>query len=478
MPIPDVQTSISTATTAVASQHPTYPSAGNLHGFNMPNQLTFVKTDCDGVSVLSDESEGKLQEADNKHGDEAEGKHHLRPLTPSPPSPVSTESSDRKLSDDTTSTVHGESMMSPKPTLSSRADSTKTLGTPRWPFHDATPRPSVMASIARSLTDSSSRLNQSIASSPPGQVSVTDSLDEFQLNHPNARRLELHPLPFVYGDNTASVSSVPQLVPVITPLPQPLQALPAVHKSLTGRVFHSRRQSRRLPKLSLRQRHEKRASGVKPKVWWFESISTHKDMFYGSCVVAIFFIVDAFISVTAYITLTVNDIPIPSAVLVWVVVGITTCAFAASILYLMVRFRRDVAFDEESRGRSSQRKLCNETETSASYEMAMLRRMSAVHDGQSGRDIPTPDFIEMTSVGPVSHIDGAMSAHHNNSNAHLRDGAIARQDNSDQVDNYWTDVSLAPSSQDERGPSTAAANAASKPQAPVPTSNGNPTSSH
>lgn len=476
------QASFSTATTAVASNRLAYPSAEELASFKLP-----LKREDDDTKRNS-----MLDESGQEH------KPVARPTTPTPPSPVSTEPSDHQISDDTASTVHGKSMISPRNTLSEKKASANIPATPRWPFQDATPRGgSVMVPITRSLTDSSGRFNSG-RNSPPGEVSVSESLDEFQLRHPHARLLALHPPSLNNASSVQNLANLPELVEVPFRQAQSVRPVPMSHSDRLFNALHGRRLSRNLLRAGLR-RHQQRKSGVKPQTYWFERIGIHRDMFTGCIIVAAFLLVNMLISTSALITLGISGSNMPSPLIIWVVVSFSTSVFSSTILGLMTRFRRAVKLDEESRGRSKEPKFCWDSEKqlpASPHEVAHRRRLGAndeetqpeeqlvdvstvpemvqignsfqfeTHPQQSMGVITAPE-TEAGNEVPVGTALGDPTANGDLNNAGTQAFNIPRTETDEQIQSYWTDVSVVPSSKSDASSVTAVI--ASAPE--VPTTN-------
>ncbi|KAF6797510.1 hypothetical protein CSOJ01_12988 [Colletotrichum sojae] len=459
------QTSFSTATTAVASNRLAYPSAEELASFKLPHKHKADDTNSDS------------------HYDESGEEHKPveHPVTPTPPSPVSTESSDHQISDDTPSTVYGKSMISPRNTLSEKKASGNIPATPRWPFQDATPRGgTVMVPITRCLTDSSSNLNSG-RRSPPGEVSVSESLDEFQLRHPHARILALHPATPNYTSSVQNLANLPELVEVPFRQAESVKPIPMSSSERLLNILHNRRLSRNILRARFR-RHEQRKSGVKPATFWFQRISTQQDMFKGCQSVALFLAINMTMSTSILVTLGITGHAAPSALIVWTIVSGTTFLFSMTIVGLMVRFRHAVKMDEENRGRSKEPKMCWDSEkrlAASPHEVAHRCRLGAAYDEEAELESPSqrvvdvndaPEMVQIRnsyqfethpqqSMGvitapetehgneaPVGTALGDPTAARDPSSAAPQAANIPRTDTDEQIETYWTDVSVVPSS--------------------------------
>ncbi|KAF9873360.1 hypothetical protein CkaCkLH20_09173 [Colletotrichum karsti] len=430
-----LQASFSMATTAVASQGTAYPSVEEFKSFKLPPTPKTSEPMSDDISALSDEST-------QKH------KADARPATPTPPSPVSTESSDHEIADDTPTTIQGKSMIEPQRPLSVQRPSATVPATPRWPFQDATPRASVMAPITHSYTQSSLRGSRS---SPPGQVSISESLDEFQLNHPNARRLALHPAGLAYTNTTRNLANVPEFVDRPFRPAQPETTIPMVYKEKRSNFFHGRRWSGHLLKFNFHRRHEKRNSAVKPRTYWYQRIAIQRDLWILWCLVAVFCVINALISVSALVALKVAHIKAPSALIVWVIVSVCTSIYTCTLIFFMHRFRRAIARDEENRGRSTRTKICGQSEMrfpASPREVAHRRRLAAAARAQDQQT--AQQSVTMTSANQGPKLDAGdevdSTAHPDNFSATESNimATIPRQGSDEQIQNYWTDVSLVP----------------------------------
>lgn len=461
--------SFSSATTAVASRSTAYPSVEEFTSFSMPSTPKIVEPTQEDVPEIPDKY-NKARRLDP------------RPSTPIPPSPIPTEASDRDfIFDDTPSTVRGQSMLMPRHPLANRNPSGGIPVSPRWPFQNATPRVSVMAPITRSVTDSSSRFNKSARGSPPGQVSVSESLDEFQLNHPNAQLLALDPPPLSYRDATRMLVNVPELVEKPDREVQSTKGVPVSHKGGQSRLFHNRRWSHHFLNFHLHRRHKKRNSSALLTTFWYQRISTHRKTFQGSAAIAIFFVASSFVSVTALITLDIAGLSIPHGLIVWVIVSVITCTFTAAILLLMIRFRRAVAFDEENRGRSLHSKLYYENHpplAASSDEVAHRRQLGAATKQEqeamhghpfSERTIDVPDMAHVMQATPihqaVEHVHDTASVHPTANSASMP------QISNDPVEKYWAGASTVTASKSDASSITAVIATAPKAPANTPRSN-------
>ncbi|GKT49518.1 uncharacterized protein ColSpa_09699 [Colletotrichum spaethianum] len=452
MSIPQ-QASFSSATTAVASRRTAYPSVEELASFKLPLKPCINEPTCDDVSHSSNESV------------------HIRhltphPSTPTPASPITTETSDRDfIADDSPSTVHGESMFYPRHPLANRTPSTNIPVSPHWPFQDATPRLSVMVPITQGITESSRAFNLGTRSSRIGQVSVTESLDEFQVNHPNANLLSLHPRPLTYSLAPRSLAKVPELVEKPQRNVQSKQAIPTTQREKPLTFLHSRRQSRHLFKLHLRHRREKRNSSVKPKTFWYQRLSISTKIFRGSASITMFFLVNSFVSTSALITLATARLNVPHGVVVWVIVSLSTCVFTLIILYLMRKFRNAVLYDEEHRGRSSNPKNSFDTHMghmqlpASPSEIYHRRQLGAAVEQELGyaeqmnnEIVKSPRGLETNHVIPPSPFGQPFDS-------------LVPFSPRDAIDNYWISNSFISSAHSDASSMTAVIT--SSPKAPT-----------
>ncbi|OLN97848.1 hypothetical protein CCHL11_02577 [Colletotrichum chlorophyti] len=492
---PILQASLSSATTAVASRRTAYPSVEELAAFRMPSPPKTVEP----------EDAGYDKKPTLKHGK----KHKLKPppSTPIPPSPVTTEASDRDfVFEDTPSTVHGESMIQPRKPLGSRLFSTNHPLGPRWPFQDATPRPSVMVPIARSATDTPpDRLNRG---SKLGRVSMNESLDEFQLNHPNAKLLSLHPASLSQTDTSRSltmghVNRVPQLVERPEQRPQSRRSISANNRERPLqflRKFHNRRWSRHLLKLHLHSRQEKRNSSAQSKTFWYQRISTHKHIFRGSVAITIFFFINSLVSLTALCTLSIADLGASHGLIVWVITSFVTGLFAAVVLWSMMRYRRAVAVDEENHGRWAFPKTLGEAQMeipASPYEVAhrrhlgaaaetdhnigRVRRMSALIQMPGTRSVPDTNRVQAKPTGIVETSRASRKTPITNdfnplplfpardtNSFHLHPGASQRQqDTTGDIIGYWAGIPTGPSPNSKSETSSVTAVIVSVPKGPT-----------
>ncbi|KAL0933981.1 uncharacterized protein CTRU02_210780 [Colletotrichum truncatum] len=429
------QASFSTATTAVASQSTAYPSLEEFAMFkNPPPKPEIMEPMCDSASEKPDQ----------------EHKLDPRPVTPNPPSPISTDSSDDKIADDTPSTIHGESMIFPRHPLSNRKHAANVPTTPRWPFQDATPR--VMVPITRSVTSSSSPFNLGSKKSPPGKVSVSESLDEFQLNHPNARLLELHPPQLAYNETTRNLANVPELVEKPLHQAQSAETITEVNKKHFN-PFRGGRWNPRSPKANVGQPDEKLDSIAKPTTVWYQRLSLQKDAFRGSAAITLFLIANTFISISSLVTLTVADVAAPPALIVWVIVSVTTSAFASTIILLMIRYRRAVAFDEENRFRSYQPKVFSESDVhlpASPREVAHRQKLGSapvqghqfeqtVHPSEKTGSVPEMGQVtyEVPMDTEADQMDDFAFDDRN-----IIDTVPRHVSDEEQIESYWADVPL------------------------------------
>ncbi|KAK2010017.1 hypothetical protein LZ32DRAFT_391641 [Colletotrichum eremochloae] len=431
------QASFSSETTAVASRTTAYPSFEELTSFKLPFKDDIVDSTSDDVSNHSNEFKRTRQLAPN-------------PSTPRRPSPVSTDTSERDFTpEDTPSTIHGESMFYPRHPLANRTPSIKVPVSPRWPFQNATPRNTVMVPISQSITSSSRTLNPNVRRSIIGHVSVSESLDEFQVTHPNAQLLSLHPRPLGYHHTGRNLAKIPELVEKSEWNVQSIQSTPTTHTEKPSRP------SPRLLKLRLRRRREKRGRSAKPQTAWYQRISVDRKVFRTSATITMFFLVNSFVSASALITLAAARLPVPHGIVVWVIVSLSTCAFTLTTLYLMRKFRNAVSYDEEHRGRSTRPKLsfdashmCNMDLPASPTEILHRRQLGAAAEKDqmqaeraNNGSVVDPRGSEMTRAtqpfptGPF----GTFLPHY------PRDAA----------DDYWTDNSIIVSTSSEASSMTA-----------------------
>ncbi|WQF86436.1 hypothetical protein CDEST_11450 [Colletotrichum destructivum] len=464
------QASFSSETTAVTSRGNVYPSVEEFASFKLPPNPTIIEPTCDDISDLSDES------------------HHThrlapRPFTPAPPSPVTTESTDRNLDDDTPSIVHGESMISPQNTLATakRASLLTVPASPRWPFQNATPRASVMVPITRSITESSHGFNRSTRSSQVGQVSVSESLDEFQVNHPNARLLSLHPRPLTYLSVTRNLANIPELVEKPQGDAQSRQSIPATFRDGAASPFdyhHGRRWSRHLIDIHLHRRRGDRdrvmANGA-TETFWFQRISVDSNIFRGSAIITMFFLMNSFISASSLVTLATARLNVPHGLIVWVIVSLSTSVFTVTVLCLMNNFRNAVVpSDEESQIDSAhqhKRSFDAHVQLPASPSEVYHRRQLAAaataerepaaraaqtnHEStKSARGSEMIQTSRPSSAGPTLDTATPSSAHETDS-VHLKTGKIQEQDKNSAAVYCWTDVSLGPETSSDTSSMTA-----------------------
>ncbi|KAK2047953.1 hypothetical protein LZ31DRAFT_606737 [Colletotrichum somersetense] len=332
------QASFSSDSTAVASRATVYPSFEELTSFKLP----FKEDTVDSTGAEA--------------SDTSDGLKRIRPLAPNPstprhPSPASSETSGREFTpDDTPSTIHGESMFYPRHPLANRTPSTNVPVSPQWPFQNATPRTTVMVPISQSITSSSRTMNPNARHSTIGHVSVSESLDEFQISHPNAKLLSLHPRPLTYNQAGRNLARIPELVEKTEWNVRPDRGMPMAHPE----------KPRRFLKICMRRRRRDEGEGgrsAKPRTVWYQRISVDKKVFRAAASITMFFLVNSFVSASALITLTSAKIPVPHGIVVWVIVSLSTCAFTLTTLCLMRKFRNAVAHDEERRGRPLHPKL-------------------------------------------------------------------------------------------------------------------------
>ncbi|KAK6211690.1 hypothetical protein QIS74_10954 [Colletotrichum tabaci] len=466
------QASFSSETTAVTSRGNVYPSVEEFASFKLPPKPTIIEPACDDISDLSDES---------RHA------HRLapRPFTPTPPSPVTTESTDRNLDDDTPSTVHGESMITPRNTLATakRASLLTVPASPRWPFQDATPRASVMVPITRSITESSQGFNRSTRNSQVGQVSVSESLDEFQVNHPNARLLSLHPRPLTYFSVTRNLANIPELVEKPQGDAQSRQSIPATFRDGAASPFdyhHGRRWSRHLIDIHLHRRHGDRdrvmANGG-TETFWFQRISVDSNIFRASAILTMFFLMNSFISASSLVTLTTARLNVPHGLIVWVIVSLTTSVFTVTILCLMNNFRNAaVPSDEESQIDSAHQHKrsfdahvqlplpASPSEVHHRRQLAAAaaaEREPAAHAAQTNHELTKSargsgmiQASRPSSAGPALDTATPSSTHETDS-VHLKTGKTQEQDNNSAAVYCWTDVSLGPETSSDTSSMTA-----------------------
>ncbi|KAJ0160177.1 hypothetical protein CTA2_8420 [Colletotrichum tanaceti] len=485
------QASFSSETTAVASRGNVYPSVEEFTSFKLPPKPTIIEPTYDDVSDLSVSDES----------------HHTRrlaprPFTPTPPSPVTTESTDRNLDDDTPSTVHGESMITPRNTLATakRAPLLAVPASPRWPFQNATPRASVMVPITRSITESSQGFDRSARSSQVGQVSVSESLDEFQVNHPNARLLSLHPRPLTYISVARNLANIPELVEKPQGEAQSRQSVPATFGDGAASPFdyqHGRRWSRHLIDIHLHRRRRgdpDRATMVnETETFWLQRISLDSNVFRGSAILTLFFLINAFISTSSIVTLATTRLDVPHGLIVWAIVSLSTSVFTVTILCLMHKFRCAVVpFDEESQAGSAhqhkrsfddhvqlplpaspsevyhRRQLAAAT-AAAEREPAAHEAHEAQATNESTKSVRGSEVIQTSrpsSAGPA--IDTATpSSTRETDSVHLETGKTQGQDSNSAAVYCWTDVSLGPETSSDTSSMTAVIATASASEAPT-----------
>ncbi|KAK1561489.1 uncharacterized protein LY79DRAFT_654480 [Colletotrichum navitas] len=377
------QVSFSSESTAVASHRTAYPSFEELTSFKLPLKDDIVDSTIDEVPDHLNGLKNTRQIAPN-------------PSTPRHPSPVSTETSDRDFTpEDTPSTIHGESMFYPRHPLANLASSLKVPASPRWPFQNVTPRTTAMVPVSQSITSSPRTLNLATKRSTIGHVSVSESLDEFQISHPNAKLLSLHPRPLTYNQTGRNLAKIPELVEKPEWNVQPIQGMPMTHYE------KPRHPSPRFLKIRRRRRRERHGRSAKPQTVWYQRISIDKKVFRASASIAMFFVVNSFISASALITLTTARLPLPHGIVVWVIVSLTTCAFTLTTLYLMRKFRNAVSYDEERRGRSPYPNLsldashmCNMDLPASPTEVLHRRQLGAAAEKEQMQ-------AERTKNGPV-----------------------------------------------------------------------------
>ncbi|KZL82638.1 hypothetical protein CI238_04190 [Colletotrichum incanum] len=444
------QASFSSVTTAVASRGTAYPSVEKLASFKLPSKPSMDEPTCDKVSDHSNESDPIRQLAPH-------------PSTPTPASPVSTETSDRDFNlEDTPSTIHGESMLYPRHPLAARAPSINFPVSPHWPFQDATPRPSVMVPVAQSITGSSRAFHLSTRNSPIGQVSVSESLDEFQVNHPNAHLLSLHPRPLTYRQVTRNLTKIPELVEKPQRDIQSKQGVPMTYNEKPINAPHCHRLSRRIGKPNLRRHPEKRTITAKPKTFWYQRISVDTKIFRGSATITMFFLVNSFVSTSALITLVTARLDVPRGIVVWVIVSLSTCAFTLMILYLMRKFRNAVPFDDENRGCPPLPKQPLEASMShmqlpaSPSEIYHRRQLGAAVEQETSHPEQTtnelvkrphgPEVNQVTQSSPISQIFNPL-------------GPLSPRE---AIDNYWTDNFFISSADSEASSRTAVITSTSK----------------
>ncbi|OHE92132.1 hypothetical protein CORC01_12587 [Colletotrichum orchidophilum] len=398
------QASFSSATTAVASRGTAYPSVEEFTSFKLPTKPRIIKTlTSDDISDLSDEGD--------------DGPHKPNPSTPIPPSPVTSDESDHDFNlDDTPPTVCGKSMIYPRHPLSGKRPISIPVS-PRWPFQDATPRPSTMVPIARSITVSSSRFNQSRSRdnyTPPIEVSVTESLDEFQINHPNGRLLASHPQGVPNHETGRSLTgrnlaNIPTLVEKSEKDAQSSKVIPSQHRQRPFNLFHRRRWSSQVLKVQLlRRRQDKRKRAFETNTIWYERISLDDNIYGGSIVLTLFFVTNAIVSITVIITMTASKMSIPYFIIVWVMASLIVMTFTIIMLFRMRSFRKKAIalIDDEKRIRSTTfPKLSHEGHLhlpADSAEVAHRRQLgAAIANGEAQAGGLTHDESEKSSDGTV-----------------------------------------------------------------------------
>ncbi|KAK1675518.1 hypothetical protein BDP55DRAFT_537430, partial [Colletotrichum godetiae] len=335
------QASFSSGTTAVASRGAAYPSVEEFASFQLPTKPRIIKTlTSDDVSDLSHEPYDAPRPETN-------------PTTPIPPSPMSSKESDRVINlDHTPPTVRGQSMILRRHLLSGKAKS------PRWPFQNATPRTSTMVPIVRSFTATSSRFDCPSRDdyNPAVEISVTESLDEFQINHPNSRLLASHPQGLSVHETGRNLANIPTLVEKSEKDAQSSKAIPSKYRQRPFRLFHHRRCSSQLLNIQiLRHRQEQRKEDFETDTTWYERISLDDKIYVGSAVLTLFFITNAIVSITVVITMTASQMSIPYFVVVWVMVSIIVMIFTVVMILRMRSFRKKATalIDDERRVRST-----------------------------------------------------------------------------------------------------------------------------
>ncbi|KAK2033155.1 hypothetical protein LX32DRAFT_706440 [Colletotrichum zoysiae] len=433
------QASFSSESTAVASRATVYPSFEELTSFKLPAKDDIVD------STIADTS------------DSSNGLKHTRQLVPNPstprhPSPASSETSGREFTpDDTPSTIHGESMFYPRHPLANRTPFTKVPVSPRWPFQNATPRTTAMVPISQSVTSSSRTLNPNARRSTIGHVSVSESLDEFQISHPNAKLLSLHPRPLTYNQTGRNLARIPELVEKPEWNVRPVRGVPMAHPE----------KPRRFLKIRLRRRRRcgdegGRGRSAKPRTVWYQRISVDKKVFRAAAGVTMFFLVNSFVSASALITLATARIPVPHGVVVWVIVSLSTCAFTLTTLYLMRKFRNAVALDEERRGRPPRPKLsfdashmCNMDLPASPTEILHRRQLgaaaAAADEHEQMMQVERADMTGAAQPCPAGPFGTFTPPHY------PRDD----YDASAVADSYWTDNSVVVSAGSEASSRTA-----------------------
>ncbi|KAK2059992.1 hypothetical protein LY76DRAFT_677510 [Colletotrichum caudatum] len=431
------QASFSSESTAVASRATVYPSFEELTSFKLPAKDDIVDSTGADSSDNSDGLKRTRQLAPN-------------PSTPRHPSPTSSETSGRDLTpDDTPSTIHGESMFYPRHPLANRTSSTKVPVSPRWPFQNATPRTTVMVPISRSITSSSRTVNPNARCSTIGHVSVSESLDEFQISHPNAKLLTLHPRPLTYNLTGRNLARIPELVEKPEWNVRPAQ----------GMSMAQHEKPRRFLKVRLRRRRRGddddeggRGRSAKPRTVWYQRISVDKKVFRAAAGITMFFLVNSFVSASALITLTAARIPVPRGVVVWVIVSLSTCAFTLTTLYLMRKFRNAVAHDEERRGRPPRPALsfdashmCNMDLPASPTEILHRRQLGAAAAAAVVAEQEQMMQAERANMTGAAGPFGTFAPPH-----WPRDGG-----DGDEDDYYWTDNSVVVSAGSEASSRTA-----------------------
>ncbi|KAK1988154.1 hypothetical protein LZ30DRAFT_578676 [Colletotrichum cereale] len=423
------QASFSSETTAVASRTTAYPSFEELTAFKLPLKVDIVDSASDDASDRSGEFKRTRQLAPN-------------PCTPRRPSPVSTETSDCDFTlEDTPSTIHGESMFYPRHPLANRTPSINVPVSPRWPFQNATPRTTVMVPIAQSVTSSSRTLNPNVRRSTIGHVSVSESLDEFQVTHPNVQLLSLHPRPLTFSHTGRNLARISELVEKPERNVQSAQGTPMTYDEKKPRGPSSPR----VFKMRLgRRRHEERGCPSKPQTSWYQRISVDRKIFRASAGITMFFLANSVVSASALVTLASARIPVPHGVVVWVIVSLSTCAFTLTTLYLMRKFRNAVIYDEEQRGRSPHPKLsfdaahmCNMVLPASPTEIHHRRQLGAAAAEQE-------QIRAAERMGDGSFVDPRGSEMTRAAHAFPAGpfDVLAPYDPRNAVEDYWTDNSI------------------------------------
>ncbi|KAK1624689.1 hypothetical protein BDP81DRAFT_437208 [Colletotrichum phormii] len=443
------QASFSSGTTAVASRGAAYPSVEEFTSFKLPTKPRIIKTlTSDDVSDLSDEPYDAPRPAPN-------------PSTPIPPSPMSSEESDRVINlDYTPPTVRGQSMILHRHPLSGKAKS------PRWPFQNATPRTSTMVPIVRSFTATSSRFDYRSRDdyNPAVEISVTESLDEFQINHPNGRLLASHPQGLSVhetGRNLTSrnLANIPTLVEKPEKDAQSSNAIPSKYRQRPFRLFHHRRCSSQLLNLQiLRRRQEKRKKDFETDTTWYERISLDDKIYVGSAVLNLFFITNTIVSITVVITMTASEMSIPYFVVVWIMVSIIVMIFTVVMILRMRSFRKKVTalIDDEKRVRSTTfPKLSHEGHLhlpADAAEIAHRRQIAAALANEQAHAASSTQESEKSSDGtvvdqvtqpPAVFDPFAPAMPHDTSSIYLSASGTSPQGIQDTSDTAWQNVDLA-----------------------------------